>query len=80
MGHRSLSLPVRCERVACVDIFPGQVGEVLQDLLLGHPPRQVAKDIVDRDSHATDARLAASLARFHGDDVLISHRYDSIAL
>jgi len=80
VNHRSLSLSGRCERVARMDVFGCQIGEVLQYRLLGHPRRQVAEDIVNRDSHAAYAGLPSAHGRVYGDDVLISHVYDFTAL
>lgn len=80
MGHRSVRLSFGCECVARVDVVGCQVREVFQNLLLGHPRGEVAEDIINRNPHSADARLASALPRLDGDDVLISHDYDFIAL
>ena len=76
MGSREGTLSIGGVCITGIKIFGRQVGEVLEDLLLGHPRREVAKDIIDGDSHSSDAGLSATLARFYGNDVLISHSYD----
>ena len=69
-GHISrLSGPVRGAaadrkgRCCSRQIVAFRVREVGQDLVLGHAACQVVEVVVDRDSEAANARLAAALAR-----------------
>ncbi len=51
----------------------GKFGKFLDDLLVRHPCREPAEHVVHGNTHATDARPPASLARFDGDDFPVVH-------
>ncbi len=55
------------------DIVVGEVGEVYKDFFGSHAGGKVGEDIIDGDTHTSDAGFAATLARFEGDDVLVVH-------
>ena len=54
-------------------VFFGEVGEVVENLLLCHASCQIREYIVDGDSHTSDAGLSATLVRFNRDYVFVVH-------
>ena len=52
---------------AGLDVLRRQIRKVVEDFGNGHPGRQVGEDIVNGDAHAADARAAATLAWFDGN-------------
>ena len=58
----------------------GEVGEVYKDFFGSHAGGKVGEDIIDGDTHTSDAGFAAALARFEGDDVLVVHSGAAIAI
>ena len=62
------------------DVFLGQIGEVMQDIVFGHAGCQVLEHVVDGDAHAPDARFAAALARFDRDDVPVTFHDPNLPL
>jgi len=46
------------KRVDSREVIFLKAGMFVEDFLLSHPVREPAKDIIDRDPHATNARLA----------------------
>ena len=60
---------------AGLDVLPGQVRIILDDLRVGHAGSQPTKHITHGDADPADARLAPTLAWFQGDDfAVIDHR------
>jgi len=55
------------ELVDGLEVFLFEVGEVSEDLLLGHAGGEVGGQIVDAEAEAADAGLPAHLAGFDGD-------------
>jgi hypothetical protein len=55
------------------DVLLGEVGEVGEDFGVGHAGGEVGEDVVDGDSHSSNAGFAAAFAGFEGDDVLVVH-------
>lgn len=55
------------------DVFTGQIGKILEDILFAHTGSEIFLDIVDRDAQSTDARLAAPLAGIDGDELFPVH-------
>ena len=45
------------------NVVPGEFGEIADDLIGGHPRREVREDVVDRDARADKGRLPAPNAR-----------------
>jgi hypothetical protein len=60
-------------RQAGPDVLRGQLGEVGEQLIDGHPTGEVLQHVPDGDSHPADARLAAPFARLDGDQVCVVH-------
>lgn len=58
---------------ACLNVLDGEVGKVLQNLLLRHAGGEVIQHIVHGYAHAADAGFSSVLARFDRDDVTIIH-------
>lgn len=54
-----------------MNIIGCEVWEVIQNIGLRHSGCEVLQDIVYRDSHAADTRLAAALIGLNGDDISI---------
>lgn len=73
-----MTIPVRREGKAGQDVLVGQIVEVIQNLLLCHTRREIPKDIIDSDSLAPDARLAAPFPGFNGDNLLVAHLYAAL--
>ena len=71
MGYEQVALSVGGIAQAGLDVPRSQVGEVVQDVLGAHSRGEIREDIVHRDPHATDSRLAATLAGLEGDNRLI---------
>jgi hypothetical protein len=67
-GRGQFALPVSRELQACPNICPGQIGEIREDLVLSHVGSQVLKHVINRDTQTPNARFAAPLARFNGDN------------
>jgi hypothetical protein len=67
-----MPFPIGCERKASQNIFVGQVIEVFEDFLLGHPRRKIAQDIIDSYPHSSDARFAAPFTGFNGYNLLVA--------
>src|SRR5262245_48894360 len=57
------------------DVVPGEVRKVGENLILGHSRRKPVEHVIDGDAKATNARLAAALARLDGDNVAVVHRF-----
>ncbi len=74
MRYEQLPLAVRRVAQAGADVMSGQVREVVEDLPLAHPGRQIGEPGVDRDPQPADARLAAPLARVDRDELPLIHR------
>lgn len=55
------------------DVLGGEVGKVSEDFGLGHAGGEVGEDVVDGDTHASDAGFATAFTGFEGDDVLVVH-------
>jgi len=55
------------------NIVVGEVGEVYKDFFGSHAGGKVGEDIINGDTHTSDAGFAAALARFESDDVLVVH-------
>ena len=51
----------------------GKVGKVLKSVLVRHPGSQIFQYVVDRHPEPANARLAAPLARFDGNEVCVVH-------
>lgn len=68
------ALAVSGIRETCTNVCFREVWEFSQDITVCHSTGQVFQDVIDCDSQAANARLAASLARFYRDDVGIRHR------
>jgi hypothetical protein len=60
-------------RQASEDVFLGQLGKVVKNLLVGLSSGEPAQHIRNRDPHVADATPVAALARFDGNDALIFH-------
>ena len=54
-----------------LNVFRGQFGEVRDDLGGGHAAGEPLQHVVHGDAQATDAWLAATLARLQGDPVAV---------
>src|SRR6185437_3277797 len=65
--------PLTVGRQAGSNIVLGQFREVAKDLLVGLAGRQPTEHVRDRNPHVADARPAAALTRFDGNDVLVVH-------
>lgn len=77
VDSRELMLPVGGESEASTNVLDDQLGVVLEDLFFRHPLGQPVQHVIDRDTHAADAGLPASLAGLDGDAVLIVHTRSS---
>jgi len=58
-------------------VFFSEIGEVIENLGVGHPGSHVAEDIVSGNSQAANAGLAPELARFDRENFSIVHRHES---
>jgi len=74
-GYKSsLALPICGKSQARTNVLLGKVREIAQNLLVAHAGCEIIENVVNSDSQAPNARLAAALARFDGDDLGIIHR------
>ena len=73
MRSNGLTLAVGGERVTGLNVLSGQVREVFKYLMFGHSGRQVAEDVVNRNTHSPDTRLSTSLSWFNSYDVSVVH-------
>ena len=55
------------------DIFPREVGKIVENFALVHAGSQVFQNVVYRDAHSTDTGLPASLGWINSNAVLIRH-------
>jgi hypothetical protein len=60
-------VPIRRESESRLDVFVREFWEISDDLRDGHTGRKVTKDVVNRDTHATDTGFATPLARLDRD-------------
>lgn len=52
----------------------GQIGEVSENLVVGHAAGEIAENVVDGDAQPANAGLAAALIRFHRNDLpVVNH-------
>src|SRR5947207_299448 len=70
---RQSPLAVGGERQASAATFGSEIGKLRENLLLGHPARQVLQHVRYGHAHAADAGLAAALARLDCDDLSVVH-------
>ena len=68
-GHSELAVSI--EGAARLYIFTSEICEVGQHLGIGHTGRKVLQNIVNRDTHASDAGLAATLAGLSRNNVIV---------
>ncbi len=54
------------------NVFLRQIGKIIEDFFIGHAGSQIAEHIVHGDSHSSNARLTAALARLDSDDISIA--------
>jgi len=73
MGNHGLSFTIRGERVASLNVLSRQVWEVIEYLRLCHSCRQIAKDIVNRYTHAPNAGFPPSFSGFNCYDISVAH-------
>jgi len=73
MDCHEVLLTLGCKGQTSPDILASQLWKVGLNLTFGHPRGKVRKNIRDRDSHPTDARLTTALSRFDRDDLGIVH-------
>lgn len=55
------------------NVLSGEIWKIFEDFFLCHPGSEIFKHVINCDSHAANARLAAALAGFNRDDVLVTH-------
>ena len=67
------ALAIGGEGEADANILFGEVGEIGEDVVVGHAGGEVIENIINGDSQAAYARLAAALSGFDGDDLRIIH-------
>src|SRR5258706_11028681 len=67
------SFTIGGERETCLDVLARQIRKVGEDLFDRHPRSEVTQQVGYGDPHSADARLAATLARFDGDDLAVVH-------
>src|SRR5688500_9443260 len=70
LGGRTRSeaaLPIGSDGQAGASVLALEVGEVAEDLILGHAAGEVIKDIVDGDAQTADAQPPAAFAGLHRD-------------
>ena len=72
-GGEELAFTVSGERQTRLDVLAGQLGEVGENLVLGHAGSQILQHVVNGNPHPADARLAAALARLNSDKVCVVH-------
>lgn len=81
-GHRAPSGGWRVSKAALArggecqggsDVIRLQIGEIGQDLRLGHPTGEVLQDVSDGDARAPDAGLPAPDPRGQRNEVFQSH-------
>lgn len=65
--------PIGSKGEARSDVFTGQIGKVLEDILFAHPGSEIFQNVIDRDAQSTDAGFAAPLARINVDEVFPVH-------
>lgn len=63
--HLPLSLGGECQ--AGLDVFLREIGKVVKNFRGSHARSQVRQNVVDGDSHASNARTAAAFSSFHRD-------------
>src|SRR5262249_40160370 len=68
-GHEALTDHLRAVGDARLDIFPGQLRILIQDLLYGAARREEIQDQGDPDARSFDARLAETDIRLDGDAI-----------
>jgi len=67
------ALPVGGEGEARANVLARQVRKVCEDLVLGHPGREVLEHVIHRDAQPADTGFPAPLAGLDGDDALVVH-------
>ena len=72
--NRGVLLPIRRELKARLNVFLGEVGEVLNDFCSTHACRHLAQHVADGDAQSANARLPAAFARLNGDDFAVVHK------
>ena len=66
-------VPIGSKEKARSDVFTGQIGKILEDILFAHTRSEIFQNVIDRDAQSTDAGLAAPLARINADEVFPVH-------